>query len=182
MGEKPPVSMHRHRLILHPFIEPINHMMKTLDAYNIQLYRSHIAFPLLLFPTTRRNSMWHSICLVTYKGSAHPWLGHMRSSGIHFPGVTTPVHGHASAPPYSSSHITHHCGSDHNQYAWLWAAPSAQLATLPGQNTFNPLISCLLILRSFMPGFSPFLLTLLFYILPEVWGVSDKKKDNLINH
>lgn len=94
-------------------------MMKTLDAKNIQLYRSHMAFSLLLFPTACHNSRWHSIYLMTYKGFVHPWLGHLRSPGIHFPGMTTPFTWPCLFPAlFQQSHYT-------AQRCWL---PSVRVA------------------------------------------------------
>lgn len=183
MGEKPPITLdlHPHRfytLLLSQSTTWWKRLMrKTYNCIEvIQLFPCYYSQQHVVTARDIASVSLHTRDLCIHGLAIWGVLGYTSQEWPH------PVHSHASAPPYSSSHITHRCGADYNQYAWLWAALSAQLATLPGQNTFNPLISCLLILRSFTQGFLPILLTLWFHILPEVWGVSDKKKDNLINH
>lgn len=169
MGEKPPVTLalHLHRFYTLLFSQSTTWrkrlMRKTYNSIEvIRLFPCYYSQQHVVTAGDIASISWHTRDLRIHGLDTWGVLGYTSQEWPH------PLHGHASSPPYSSSHITQHWGADYNQYTRLWAALSSQLATLPSQNTFNP--------------FLPFLLTLLFCILPEVWEVSDKKKYNLINH
>lgn len=92
MGEKPPITLdlHPHRfytLLLSQSTTWWKRLMrKTYNCIEvIQLFPCYYSQQHVV---TARDIA--SVSLHTRDLSAHPWLGHLRSPGIHFPGVTTP--------------------------------------------------------------------------------------------